>query len=535
MTTPIDPTVHDRLSRAAQWLLDRFAGDDNITGTAVGYRLRGGQVTDEAVVTVMVKKKRRSSLISHRRLIPRHIDIDGMRCGTDVLQAQAVAFAADGTTPLNPDKYRPLYFGCGISNLSDPAPDAGTMGCFVRDNTDSTIGFVTANHVIADNNTAPAGDPILQPALLDDPTGTVLTNGIGELKRYVPIVGGATTVDVALGEIDSSVSVNGSYAGAGVAAPSVNRPAVGMVVAGDGFGNVWLTRMSSTLTAIDATLLPVPAAGANTNVMPGQPAFGTRLRKSGRTTGVTSNLVLGTGQSVNVAVPGQGSVTYSDLIWVQWLAWNGDSGSVATKKADPGAPPDPEDEDSRELIAGLIKEKFDPCEVLDAIQYAYDIPITGDEALSDDIRDEFMSQSATGRFLITLCYLNSQLVRDRLEDPQDPTDQAFAQTCYDEYQPIIADVMTNPASTYTLSQYDGDMYSALLDMLYNSGVIVYTEWNAMQGLKATHETAMNGMGRAAVQAYMDDYTVLQSVLSTVQSMPAVELTGPATALGGFEQ
>ncbi|MBF6618661.1 MAG: hypothetical protein ITG02_00335, partial [Patulibacter sp.] len=191
-------------------------------------------------------------------------------------------------------------------------------------------------------------------------------------------------------------------------------------------------------------------------------------------------------------------------------------------------------DDSREFISKLIKDKFDSCEVLDAIQLAYDVPITDDEALSDDVRDEFMSQSATGRFLITLCYLNSQLVRDRLADPQDPTDQAYAQALYDDYQPKIADVMTNPSSSYVLTQADGDTYSDLLTMLYGSGVIDATEQSVMESLKTTHESAMNGMNRSQVMAYMDHYTVLDSVVTAVEAMPALQMVGEAQALGGLE-
>ncbi|HST41791.1 MAG TPA: hypothetical protein VLK58_19885 [Conexibacter sp.] len=522
----MDAGVRERLARAGQRILERFGNDDNLTGVAVGFRRRGGKTTDEPVVTVMVKKKHRPSLISRRRLIPAQIEVDGTPCATDVVQAQAVLMSADATPPELPDMFRPLQFGCGISNLADATPDAGTLGAFVRDNTDGTVGFLTANHVIADNNTAPLNDPVYQPAELDDPSNY----RVARLKRFVSIVGGATAVDAAIAQLESTVRTLRGFGGVEVPAPSEARPAVGMIVAGDGFGNVWLTRMSTTLTALNVRLLP---DDVGVNVESTQPAHLSKLEKVGRTTGYTSGRVMGTGQTISVNVPGQGLVRYTDLIWTQWLGWNGDSGAMVIRKGPSTLPDDGYDVQSKAKISALIRDKFDPCEVLTAMQLTYDVPITRDEALSDDVRDRFMSQSDTGRYLITLTYLNTTLVRTRLAPTQAPASRAYMQSLYNTYQPIITDVMTNPSSTRVITQQDGQTYQNLCTQLGSTGVLTAGESRIAYDLANTHQV-MQGMNRAQVIDYMNTPGCLNSIRNAAMAMPSLTQWGAPRTLDALD-
>jgi hypothetical protein len=524
----LDAGARELLARAGQRIVERFGDDDNVTGVGVGFRRRGGKQTDEPVVTVMVRRKRRPSLVSRRRMIPAVVEVDGTACATDVIQAQAVLLHADGTPPaVPPIKFPTLQFGVGISNLSDARPDAGTLGAFVRDNTDGTTNLLSANHVIADDNTAPIGDPVLNPASLDD-SRNVARNWVARLKRFVPIVGGATAVDAAIAEVDAGIALDPGYNGYdNVAAPTTTRPAVGMVVAGDGFGNVWLTRMSTTLTALNATLLP---DRANANVEATVPAIDSRLEKIGRTSGYTTGRVFATGQTLDVTVPGQGVVRYTDLILTQWMGWAGDSGAMVIRKGDAAARDDDAwDTLSRANLMRLIGDVFGPCEILSTLEYAYGIPATDDEALADAVRDEYLSQSHVGRFLITLTYLNTALVRSRLANVQSPTDRAYVQALYDEYQPVITDLMTNPSSTRVVTQQDGQTYQDLVTALRQSGVLTTSEWRVAYDLCNTHQ-AMQGMNRTQVLAYMNTMFALRSLRNAVIAMPAVQMYGAARAL-----
>jgi hypothetical protein len=236
---------------------------------------------------------------------------------------------------LGPGRTEPLRVGCGVSNLNDPSPDAGTLGAIVRYNIDGTRGILSANHVIADNNGAHLNDPVYQPAELDWRRGeTAGTTTFGRLKRFVRINETETVVDAAIAQIEAPeemIEEEEYLSTGGVEPPSINHPAVGMIVAGDGFGNVWLTSMATTLERLNATLKPETRG----NVEATAPSAGSKLDKVGRTTGATVGRVLRTGESVRVEVEGVGVVRYTGLIKVSWLGWFGDSGAMVLRKAGP--------------------------------------------------------------------------------------------------------------------------------------------------------------------------------------------------------
>ncbi len=290
----MDSGVGARLARAAERIFELLKHDDNVTGATVGFRRRGGKLTEEPVVTVMVRKKRRPALVSRRRMIPAGIDVDGTLCPTDVVQAQAVLMNAGGYPGENILKFRGIRWGSSTSNLADATADAGTITAIVRDTTDGTTGILSANHVIADSNEAPRNDPIYQPGELDwteeEEAGTTT---IGRLKRWITIAGGATAVDGAIAQLEEGVRVNRNYDGVELRPPGTRdpnyperypeiRPAIGMIVAGDGYGNVWLTSMARTLEELRVSLLPESARVEAT-----APTPGSVIEKVGRTTAYT--------------------------------------------------------------------------------------------------------------------------------------------------------------------------------------------------------------------------------------------------------
>jgi hypothetical protein len=536
----MDSGVGARLARAGERLFELFKHDDNVTGVAVGFRRRGGKLTDEPVVTVMVRKKRRPALVSRRRMIPAAIDVDGTPCPTDVVQAQAVLMNAGGYPGERPERIRGIKWGSSTSNLADATPDAGTITAIVRDNTDGTTGILSANHVIADSNRAPRNDPIYQPGELDwTEEEEARTTTIGRLKRWVTIAGGATAVDAALAQVEAGIRINAAYRGVELEPPGTRdpnyperypeiRPAIGMVVAGDGFGNVWLTSMATTLRELNVSLLPTETARFEASA----PALGSVIEKVGRTTAYTTGWVHRTGESVTVEVPGTGAVTYTGCIKTQWFAWSGDSGAMAIRKGGSGIAVEALMEESKARITRLISRIFRTCEVLSAIQFSFEVPITRDAALSDEVRDDFMAQSETGRFLITLTYLNTALLNRRMERRQSATLTEYANALYRIYQPTIAEVMAG--SGRTLNEADREAYYRLLSMLRTGGVLLEEEYNGAVALGRAHEEAVRGMARPEVTAYMDQYSVFNSVRNTtVNEMRALVQSGPARVMGAF--
>lgn len=526
----LDPGARARLACAAERILKLFWHDENVAGVGVGYRRRGGKLTNEPVVTVMVRKKRRPALVSRRRMIPTHIDMDGTSYATDVVQAQAMLMHADETPPQNASRQRPLVFGTGVSNFSDARPDAGTIGAFVRDNNDGTTCILSANHVIADNNGAPTNDPIYQPAKLDwEAREEARTTTIGRLKRWVTITGGATAVDAAIAQVNEGVEVAPRYESNHLTPPSRNRKAIGMVVAGDGFGNVWLTRMSTTLTELRATLLP-DERGANLETEVPRP--GTVLQKVGRTTNFTVGRVLETGVSVNVEVEGVGTVRYTDLIKVQWLGWNGDSGAMALwkKNAEINEPLESGELESQEEIRRIIEEKFETCPALESAESSFGVRLTEDAELSDEVRDEFLALSDTGRYLITLTYLNTTLFRSRMERRVEAEKQAYAQALYEEYRPVVAELMANPESRTRITQQDGEGLLEMLALLRQTGTLRAEEEAAAVELCRQHESGLLNRGRRETIEYMNRSETLLSTQTTARRMTALRLAGTARNL-----
>ena len=209
-----------------------------------------------------------------------------------------------------------------------------------------------------------------------------------------------------------------------------------MVVAGDGFGNVWLTSMATTLRELNVSLLPAETARTGT------PSVGYVIEKVGRTTAYSTGWVVGTGESKTVEVPGIGAVTYTGLIRTQWFGWSGDSGAMGIRKGGSEIAVEALMRESKERIRRIISTIFRTCEVLSAIASSRsESRSRGDAALSDEVRDDFMAQSETGRFLITLTYLNTALLNRRMERRQSEEMQAYANSLYRTYQPTIAEVM----------------------------------------------------------------------------------------------
>ncbi len=529
----MDPGARARLARAAERILELFGHDENVTGAGVGYRCRGGKLTDEPVVTVMVRKKRRPGLVSRRRMIPSEIDVDGTPCATDVLQAQAVLMHADETPPRNRRRYRALLYGCGVSNLHDASPDAGTLGAFVRDNVDGRVCILSANHVIADNNSAPINDPIYQPAELDwnrERGEEARTTTMGRLKRFVTIAARETAVDAAIAGVEPEVEVDEEFGSVGtVTPPEPNHLAVGMIVAGDGFGNVWLTSMATTLERLNVTLLPVPLRG--TNVEASAPSAGWKLDKVGRTTGHTVGRVLRTGETIEVEVEGVGRVRYTNLIKVSWLGWFGDSGAMVCLKSRAGGEEGETDErNSTRYIREIIEERFETCPVLEAAQFSFGVRVTEDAALSDEVRDEFLAMSDTGRYLITLTYVNTSLFRRRMERRVEAEKEAYAQALYEEYRPVVAELMANPESTTRITQQDGEGLLEMLALLRQTGTLRAEEEAAAVELCRQHESALLNRGRSETIEYMNRSETLLSVQTTATRMTELRLAGTARNL-----
>ena len=100
---------------------------------------------------------------------------------------------------------RPAFIGFSVGH---PAITAGTMGALVR-NGASQLFALSNNHVLANQNAAAVGDPMLQPGPFD---GGTTQDQIGTLAAFQPInfSGGSNTMDAAIAGITNPADVSSS-------------------------------------------------------------------------------------------------------------------------------------------------------------------------------------------------------------------------------------------------------------------------------------------------------------------------------------
>ncbi len=250
----------------------------NLVGVGVGEKVTAGERTGELCVKVLVARKYPKGQIGRRDRIP--AVVDGVP--TDV---EAVGYPRK--FPLSPrGRYRPVPGGVSGSLDLSAVRDryAGTLGLVVEDRRRrGTLYALSNNHVLADENRAQPGAPVVQPATLD---GGNSRDRIGRLARSVDLAFGnrRNWMDAAIAVFDDAAGATRSILGIGE---------------------------------------PVGAA---------RPGLHLVVRKSGRTTGLTEGII----RVLNFDVVGvqydQGLVRVDDVIVIEGtdgpFSKPGDSGSA---------------------------------------------------------------------------------------------------------------------------------------------------------------------------------------------------------------
>jgi hypothetical protein len=188
---------------------------------------------------------------------------------------------------------RPLVGGISLGVPEDAfgGKMAGTLGLVVT-GADGNVYILTNAHVIAMNSKAqflPIGTAVLQPGTYD---GGTLQDQVGTLYKYIPITFGPK---------------GKNYADAAIAKVTINEYLVGEVLGSDN---------QSTYSISGVTEVNV----------------GDTVRKSGRTTGVTTNTVIDVNATVKVWYStSKWAVFYDQILVNQPFLESGDSGSPVDK------------------------------------------------------------------------------------------------------------------------------------------------------------------------------------------------------------
>lgn len=170
-------------------------GRPNVVGVGLGHRYQRGISTGERAVTVLVHRKVDARYLAPTAVVP--TELDGVR--TDVQEvgliragggpqpgvgrSDATAFLGVGPFRLG-QRVRPAFAGVSVGHFRGTA---GTFGAGCFDALPGAGGYyiLSTNYALADCNAGRAGDPVLQPALVDG--GHYPADVIGRLVRFVPI------------------------------------------------------------------------------------------------------------------------------------------------------------------------------------------------------------------------------------------------------------------------------------------------------------------------------------------------------------
>jgi len=292
-------TARTIVRQASRELLARA----NVIATGIGYKVSGGRRTKTLSVVCSVMRKLPASALAAGDLVP--ATIQGVP--TDVVETGRIRALQAPT-----GRFRPAPGGVSIGHRDITA---GTLGCLVRKGGQSFI--LSNNHVLANSNAAQLGDPILQPGPVDG--GTLATDHIANLEAFVPIT-------FLLPEPPSECP----FARAVIAALNAGCVLIGSktrykIVSLQQQGNLVDAAIARPLNAADVKdeILGIGAIQGTA-----QGTLGMPLKKSGRTTGVTTGEVLQVDVTVDVQY-GAGQVArFTDQLLAGAMSQGGDSGSA---------------------------------------------------------------------------------------------------------------------------------------------------------------------------------------------------------------
>lgn len=275
----------------------------NVVGVAVGRKVVGGRETEETCVVVYVDRKEVETRLRSRDVVPR--SLDGVR--TDVVQTgrfRALPLL-ESLAVSHTARIRPAPGGVSIAHEK---VTAGTLGVLVHRASGEAV-ILSNNHVLANSNDARKGDRILQPGPYD---GGRPEDAIAELDGFVRIqfserdLGGlGRLLERALRPFLVPIGLDVRRL------PSGKTNLVDAAIAGP---------LAADLVAPD--ILEIGRAAGTADA-----ALGMRVKKSGRTTGLTRGRVTALDASVEVDYGGKTAMFRSQVV-SDILSRGGDSGSL---------------------------------------------------------------------------------------------------------------------------------------------------------------------------------------------------------------
>lgn len=273
----------------------------NVVATGIGYKVIGAEKTSTLSIVCSVAEKVPADQLSSKDLVPEMVE----GVPIDVVQTGLIRALQSHT-----DRIRPSPGGVSIGHKDITS---GTLGCVVNKN--SQVFILSNNHVLANSNEAELGDPILQPGVYDG--GRYPQDHIANLEQFVPIsfTGDPSDCPTALG-ITDFLNAIARFLGSDVRLYAVSEQVSENLV------DAALARPINPGDVSEEIL----EIGTIRGLVQGQ--LGMAVKKSGRTTGLTTGVIEQVDVSVNVQY-GQNQIAYfTDQLMAGTMSQGGDSGSA---------------------------------------------------------------------------------------------------------------------------------------------------------------------------------------------------------------
>ncbi len=297
--------------KGSEWtaLFKELGRLDNVVGVGRGYKMVRGESTGREATVVLVRKKYPRNDLDRAAIVPKRIG-DTV---SDVIEVGDIRLlAADRMSA-----QRPAHPGVSIGHYK---VSAGTFGALVRDRATGEQLILSNNHVLANltngaDGRSAVGDAILQPALYDG--GDKNTAVIGHLRRFVPIHSQAAPAICRIARAFEAL-INkciGAF-----------RPQYRMQ----------LMRDNETPNLVDcAVAAPVAADAVAADIMEvgdvkgiRAAGLGTMIKKSGRSSGLTTSVIIATDVSVKVEMNHGEYGVFAGQLLAGPMSMPGDSGSL---------------------------------------------------------------------------------------------------------------------------------------------------------------------------------------------------------------
>lgn len=294
---------HSEIVRVKELHKAKILSKPNVVGVGTGYRSRAGRAVGELCVVALVRQKIPRAGLPRQDLVP--AEVGGIP--TDVVQVGHIKALAART-----DRWRPALGGVSIGHH---LVTAGTLGSVVRDASSGERLILSNNHVLANNNQAQIGDAILQPGRVDG--GQTGTDTIATLLRYEPI---------RFNESQATCELALAFAQLGnrVARMMGSKHRVKAFYSDPDASNLVDAACARPVDETEV-LDEILELGAVNGILP--PDLGMNVRKSGRTTGLTTGRIVVMNVTVDVDY-GDGSARFEDQIVTSPMSQPGDSGSL---------------------------------------------------------------------------------------------------------------------------------------------------------------------------------------------------------------